>query len=211
MDKVRVVFVCTGNTCRSPMAEVILKNKNDKIEAKSAGVFAANGAPASRQVEILLEEKNVPFTHTAKMLDRELAEWGDLLLTMTSSHKALVLRDFPELAHKVYTLKEYAATENEKKYDAYQEKAAEIEMKRAAFLHDITKLDTEKQAEKRQQFEAEMRKELNDLQALEQALPSMDISDPFGGTIEQYRLTYREIEEAIERMIERLNEEELEG
>ncbi len=194
------------------MAEVVLKNRSKNIEAKSAGVFAANGAPASRQVELLLEEKNVPFSHTAQMLDRHLAEWGDILLTMTSSHKALVLRDFPELAEKVYTLKEFASIENQQKYDEYQEKAAEIETKRAVFLHEMPGSEGEEEQQKREQFEAEMKKDLEELQTLEQQLPSVDISDPFGGTIEQYRATYSEIEAAVERMIERINRENgLEG
>ncbi|MGA9288484.1 MAG: hypothetical protein WBV93_09095, partial [Anaerobacillus sp.] len=203
----RVVFICTGNTCRSPMAEVVLKNTSKNIEAKSAGVFAANGAPASRQVELLFEEKNIPFSHSAQMFDRHLAEWGDILLTMTSSHKALVLRDFPELAEKVHTLKEFASTEGQQKYDEYQEKAAEIEMKRAVFLHEMTSAKSEEEQQRRDQFEAEMKKDLEELQTLEHHLPSVDISDPFGGTIEQYRATYSEIEEAVERMIERINRE----
>lgn len=201
----KVVFICTGNTCRSPMAEAIVKSKNEDIKAKSAGVFASNGSPASRQVETLLKEKNISFSHRARMLDRELAEWGDLLLTMTESHKALVLRDFPELSHKVYTLKEYASEED--LYDPYQKKAAELETKRAAFIHEMNGLSGEEEQQKREAFEKELMKELEELKKLEEELPSIDISDPFGGSAEQYQKTYEEIEESIDRIIQRIADE----
>ena len=53
----RILFVCTGNTCRSPMAEAILKSKKiDGVEVKSAGIYAATGSEASAHAKKVLED-----------------------------------------------------------------------------------------------------------------------------------------------------------
>ncbi|MFP5114239.1 low molecular weight protein arginine phosphatase [Bacillaceae bacterium C204] len=105
----RILFVCTGNTCRSPMAEAILKNKQiDAIEVRSAGIFAANGNEASAHAKKVLEDNGIAHNHRSSLLTRNEVEWADLILTMTSSHKMGILQQYPEVGGKVFTLKEYS-------------------------------------------------------------------------------------------------------
>ena len=104
----RILFVCTGNTCRSPMAEAILKNKNiDGIEVKSAGIFAANGLEASHQAQRVLADNNIPHQHQSSLLTKAEVDWADLILTMTSSHKLTILQQYPDAEVKLFTLKEF--------------------------------------------------------------------------------------------------------
>ncbi|HAQ07098.1 MAG TPA: low molecular weight protein arginine phosphatase [Bacillus bacterium] len=105
----RILFVCTGNTCRSPMAEAILKSKQvPGVEVKSAGVYAVNGADASINAKIVLEENRIIHDHRSASLTKEDVEWASLILTMTEGHKAVLLDQYPEASDKIFTLKEYA-------------------------------------------------------------------------------------------------------
>jgi protein arginine phosphatase len=104
----RILFVCTGNTCRSPMAEAILKSKKiDGLEVKSAGIYAATGSEASAHAKKVLEDHQIDHHHSSNMLNVDSVRWADLILTMTFSHKNAILQQYPDAAAKVFTLKEF--------------------------------------------------------------------------------------------------------
>lgn len=87
----RLLFVCTGNTCRSPTAEALARRAAEErgigLACRSAGV-AASGGGASPGAVRAAEEAGLDLTgHRSSQLDRELVEWADLVLCMGESHR----------------------------------------------------------------------------------------------------------------------------
>lgn len=106
---VNILFVCTGNTCRSPMAAAILKSKAiPGVEVKSAGVYAAEGSKASLHAQQVLREQGINDTHESALLTDEHIKWADYVLAMTSDHKRAILDRFYGAEGKTFTLKEFA-------------------------------------------------------------------------------------------------------
>lgn len=104
-----IYFVCTGNTCRSPMAEAILRAKRiEGVNVKSAGIYAMPGGSMSSGTTQVLTEQNMLIHHQSSPVTLEDLQWADLVLTMTNSHKQGLLQAFPQVADKVFSLKEYA-------------------------------------------------------------------------------------------------------
>lgn len=105
-----ILFVCTGNTCRSPMAAGIMNQialeRGLDIRIESAGIFAREGEPASTEAVLAVKKYNVDLLgHHAQPINTELIEKSDLILTMTPAHKMVFAQTAPE---KTFTLCEYA-------------------------------------------------------------------------------------------------------
>lgn len=100
-----IIFVCTGNTCRSPMAEAAAKYFIKGHSFSSAGLMAYENMPMSRNAELALEERGIPYkNHFSRSLRPEDINKADLILTMSSRHKAILSETAGD---KVFTLKEY--------------------------------------------------------------------------------------------------------
>ena len=103
----KILFVCTGNTCRSPMAEGIFKELTKdipEIETYSAGLMANNGEPVSEKAVIACKEYNVDISiHKAKQITLEVFNSIDYFICMTKSHaQALINAGISE--NIIYTL-----------------------------------------------------------------------------------------------------------
>lgn len=147
----KIMFVCTGNICRSAMAEVIFKKmaeeKNKNIEVYSCGTTAYTGDWSTEDAIEVMKEYQIDLKkHRATNIRESKIEEMDLILCATRTHKYSVINSYPQLKEKVYTIKEYAQ-------------------------EDTT---------------------------------SLDISDPWGNSIQIYRQCAEEIKESLEKIIEKI-------
>jgi len=111
-----VLFVCLGNTCRSPLAEVVLKSGlkkagTRKVNVSSAGTGAFEGGRASSGSTITARRMGLSLARfRSKPLTQLRVRRADLILTMTGSQKQEIVARWPEEQDKTFTLSEYSGT-----------------------------------------------------------------------------------------------------
>jgi protein arginine phosphatase len=148
----RILLVCTGNICRSPLAEALVRRSLEEhgvsdVTVLSAGTGAWDGAPASEGAYLVGLERGLDLSgHRARLLTRELVESADLILTMARHHRARV----DELGGegRVFVLGEYAGREGDEAevsdpfggdLDVYRRTCAELETLASAVVERLVK------------------------------------------------------------------------
>lgn len=115
----KLMFVCTGNICRSAMADWMMKDKIKKnniknIEVFSSGIYAQNGDTPTYEAIETMKENNIDLRqHRATNTINSNINEMDLILGMTQSHKNELIYLYPNLKDKIFTLKEYVNYQKE--------------------------------------------------------------------------------------------------
>ena len=105
----RIIAVCTGNTCRSPMAEAMLRARfGDTADVCSRGIMATGAGASEESIEVMREMGYDISDHISRRLTPEDIKSADLILAMTVNHKRIISASVPDAKDKVFTLCEYA-------------------------------------------------------------------------------------------------------
>ena len=160
-----ILFVCTGNTCRSAMAEGIfrkmLKERTEddsKFNIISAGTSALPGMSPTLEAIKVMNEQGIDISrHIATQVKEDLVKKADLILVMSDTHKYYIKTKFTFAQDKIYLLKEFA--------------------------------------------------QIGEFKSIQKTEDNYEVVDPLGRPIEFYRIVARELKENLEKILDKILEE----
>ena len=140
-----LLFICTGNTCRSPMAEQIFNEQARDLSAHaiSAGLDAKPGSPINPQAaDSLTSLGYTPTEHSSTLVSTEAVEEADVILTFTEDQKNELGQRFPAAVQKLFTISEYANSTSGKHEDVADPygKSAEVYKETAETIDSLVGL-----------------------------------------------------------------------
>ena len=111
-----ILFVCTGNVCRSPMAQALFNaqaqraGEADQLIAESAGTWAPDGQPASSNAVIAMNKRGLDLSqHRARTITRAMLEQAAAIMVMTKNHAEALCSEFPNYRNKIHLMSELQA------------------------------------------------------------------------------------------------------
>ncbi len=115
-----ILFVCSANQCRSPMAQVLFeaflvgKGVREEWRVESAGVWAYEGSRATANAQTAMAERGLDLSqHVSQPADSTLLKQFDLTLVMEQRHKTVLQEQNPQLADRIYLMREIADQEGD--------------------------------------------------------------------------------------------------
>jgi protein-tyrosine phosphatase len=183
-----ILVVCTGNICRSPMAEGLIRHhlaqrELEGIDVSSAGVAGWQDSPATPEAIQAMTELDIDIaSHLARRLDPSMIEPAGLVLAMASEHADVAARLVPESYDRTFTLKEFTRLLGE-----------------AVWVADLGPFEPGDDPERRLRAAVEA---ASALRGGRDPLDDEDIADPIGLGIDSYRATAWEIETYCSRMLD---------